>query len=196
VELDLTALHGLPRRPGASGLVYGYELTLADDATSTVSLPVVDADQSASTRNGTSFTSALSLQTLGLGMPVGWAWQEGTRWSWTALGSAHLGLMHLRYTSGENEVYGRNAPLNLYANDLVALAGDVGARAGCSYQARSGVSLSAALGCRYGQSLSGRTDDQVVYYQGAADAQPGHYSERLRIATVTAYLTLGIGGRF
>jgi len=196
VEFAITALHGLPRRAGTGGLVYGYELALASYATSTVTLPVADADQSAATRNGTSFDSALSLQTVGLGMPVGWAWQEGPRWSWTALAAAHLGLMHLRYTSGENEVDGRNAPLNLYRNDMVDLAYDIGARAGCSYQARPGWCLSADVSCRYGRSLSGHIDDQVSYYQGAANAQPGSYAERLRITTTAAYLTLGIGGRF
>jgi len=195
-ELAISALHGLPRRAGASGLVYGYELTLTSYAPTRVALPVVDADQSSFTRNGTSFTSTLSLQAIGLGMPVGWAWQAGPRWSWNALGSAHLGLMHLRYTSGENEVDGRNAPLDLYANDLLSLAYDVGAQLGFSYQARPGWSVAADLGCRYGQSLSGRTDDQVVYYQGAANAQPGSYAERLRISTTAAYLMLGVGGSF
>ena len=195
-ELMVTALHGLSRRGPGDGLVYGYELTLAEDTAATMTLPVADADQSSFSRNGTSFTSSLSSQALAFGMPVGWAWQVGPRWSWTALGAAHVGLTHIHYTSGENEVYGRNAPLNLYANDLVNLSYDLGARAGCSYQAGRIWSLGAELGCRYGRSLSGSTTDQVVFYQGAANAQPGTFSERIRLTTEVAYLTLGIGGRF
>jgi hypothetical protein len=195
--LEVTVLRAAAAAPGSrGGLLWGASLALADYGTRDVALPVADADVSASTRNGSSFTSRISLQSLALGMPLGWAWDYAPGWSLEGLASVHLGIMHVRYTSGENEVFGRNAPLGLYRDSLYNLYYDFGAQLHLAYHAQGGWAGGAGLGYRFGRSLAGSHSDQVVYYQGAANAQPGGYQERLSVTVSAAYLVLGCTHRF
>jgi hypothetical protein len=194
-RLDIERLDGVhpSSRGWASGFLWGFDLGIADFAAKTVSLPATDADTSSTSQNGSAFGSRQEIQTVVIGLPVGWAWDITPRLSFEATGSLKLGVLHAKYTSGENLVYGKGAPLDLFANDLFNLYGEVGAHARLAYRFASGFELSAAAGYIYGMSLSGTTKDAVTYYQGTGNPQTGQYKETVsyRISGPTGAVGFG-----
>ena len=194
-RMDIQRLEGVhpSSRGWASGFLWGFDLGLADFAAKTVNLPASDADTSSTSQNGTTFGSRQEIQTIVLSMPVGWAWDLTPRLSLETTGSIGLGVLHAKYTSGENLVYGKGAPLDLFSNDLFNVYGEIGAHARLGYRLMSGFELSLSAGYIYGMSLSGTTRDAVTYYQGGGNAQTGRYQETLsyRISGPTGSLGFG-----
>ncbi len=163
--------------PAASSGVSTVEV--ANYARKSFTLPATDADTTATSANGTTFQSVSGVQTLAVGLPVGWSFDLGGHLALETVGVVHLGVLHTSYTSGENLVYGRGAPLDLFSNDLYDLYGDAEAKVRLAWRLESGLEFLASAGYFYGVSLSGTSRDAVTYYQGSANAQAGSYSEKV-----------------
>jgi hypothetical protein len=198
IRLDFGPMYGVhPSSRGEdNGLVWGVDLAIASYKKVSFTLPATDADTTGTSANGTTFQSDSTLQTFAVGAPVGWAWDIDPQWSVETCGFLHLGILHAKYTSGENVVYGKSAPLGLFQNDLYNLYYDLGAKANLAYRFTNGVEAIATVGYVFGQSFKGTIKDAVTFYQGAANAQTGSYKEELTYKVSGPYVTIGAGYSF
>jgi hypothetical protein len=198
IRVDVGPMYGVhPSSRGEdNGFIWGVDLAVASYKKVTFTLPATDADTTATSQNGTTFQSESTVQTYAVGLPMGWAWDLDPQWSIEGCGFVHLGILHAKYTSGENMVYGNNAPLPLFENDLYNLYYDLGAKVNLAYRFADGFETLGTLGYLFGRSFKGTLKDAVTFYQGAANAQSGSYKEQLTYRVNGPYLTLGVGYSF
>ncbi len=198
IRLDVGPMYGVhPASRGQEyGFLWGIDLGFSSYKKVGFTLPMTDADTTATTQNGRTFKSDSTLQTVAVGPSAGMAWEISPQLSVETLGFLHLGILHSSYTSGENNVYGKNAPLALFNNDLYNLYYDLGVKVDLAYRFINGWEMMGTLGYIYGQSLKGKISDSVTFYQGAANAQTGSYNEQLQYKITGPFLDLGVGYSF
>jgi hypothetical protein len=198
VRIDVGPMYGVhPASRGESnGFLWGIDLAFASYKKVAFDLPATDADTTGTSANGTTFQSQSTLSTYAVGLPIGWAWDLDAQWSIETLGFFHLGILHAKYTSGENLVYGKGAPLPLFSNDLYNAYFDLGAKANLAYRFENGWEMLGTVGYLFGQSFKGTIKDAVTFYQGTLAAQTGSYKEELTYKVNGAFVTVGGGCHF
>jgi hypothetical protein len=184
------------------GFVWGVDVALAMYKKVSFDLPVADADVSATTQNGKTFSSDSTLQTFGVGPSAGISWDPSPAFAIETLAFGHIGIMHANYTSGENTVYGSTATPSLFENDLYNLFYDLGLKVNGAYRMESGWEMIGTLGYIYGQSFKGSISDTVRFYQGtnpptaAPPSQTGSYKEKLSYKITGPFINIGFGYSF
>lgn len=198
LRLDIGPMYGVhPASRGQEyGFIWGIDLSANSYKKVSFTLPMTDADTTATSQNGQTFQSDSTLETVAVGPSAGVAWELSPQMSIETLGFLHLGILHASYTSGENNVYGRNAPLALFNNDLYNLYYDLGVKVDLAYRFVNGWEMMGTLGYIYGQSLKGTISDSVTFFQGAANAQTGTYQEQLQYKVSGPFFDLGVGYSF
>ncbi|MBA3708969.1 MAG: hypothetical protein H0W83_09150 [Planctomycetes bacterium] len=203
-RLDVGPMFGVhPASRGDDyGFIWGVDLSLAMYKKVGFDLPVADADVSATTQNGRTFKSDSTLQTFGIGPSAGISWDLSPAFAIEGLAFGHIGIMHAKYTSGENTVYGSTTTPSLFENDLYNLYYDLGIKVNGAYRFDSGWEAIGTLGYLFGQSFKGSISDSVRFYQGTnppltpPPSQTGSYKEQLAYKVSGPFITIGAGYSF
>ncbi|MBA2479805.1 MAG: hypothetical protein H0V44_04010 [Planctomycetes bacterium] len=182
------------------GMIWGVDLALAMYQQASYDLPVADADVSGTTKNGTTFSSDTTLQTFGIGPSIGVSWDPTPAFAIETLLFGHIGILHAKYTSGENTVYGSTPTPSLFENDLYNLYYDLGLKVNGAYRFDNGWEMIGTLGYLFGQSFKGSISDSVRFYQGTSPPTPpsatGSYKEELAYKVTGPFIHVGVGYSF